>query len=302
MNPAGPAPAPPGRMPGPATRLVALLGDPVAHSGSPAMHNAAFAREGIDAVYLAFRVAAGDLAAAVAGLRALGAVGANVTVPHKEAALALADRAEPTARRAGAANVLAFGPDGVEAANTDVPGFLAALEESGVELAGRRVAVLGAGGAARAVVLAALQARAREVTVLARRPERAAALCRALDAGGRAVPAAWGAGTGAALPPGVEVVVNCTPLGLRPGDPVPVADLGAVAPGGVVVDLIYNPPETPLLAAARAAGLQAAGGAGMLVWQAALSWERWFGRRGPVGAMRDALERWLDAGRRAGGR
>lgn len=297
MSGPGPHPAPGGGVApamGPGTRLLALLGDPVAHSGSPAMHNAAFAAAGVDAVYLAFCVRAADLPAAVAGLRALGAVGANVTVPHKEAALALADRAEPTARRAGAANVLAFTPEGIVAANTDVPGFLAALEEAGETLRGRRVAVVGAGGAARAVALAALEAGARQVAVLARRPEQALALCRAL-ADPRLVPHPWGAGPGAALPPGVEVVVHCTPLGLRPGDPLPVAGLEPVAAGGVVVDLIYNPPDTPLLAAARAAGLRAVGGAGMLVWQAALSWEHWFGRRGPVEVMREALARWLAA-------
>lgn len=275
------------------TRLCALLGDPVAHSASPAMHNAAFAREGVDAVYLAFRVGADAFAAAVRGLAALGAAGANVTIPHKERALRLADQASELARRTGAANVLAFREGRILADNTDVPGFLASLEEAGIALRGQRVAVLGAGGAARAVVVAALDAGAEAVTVVARSEGRAAELVRDLGGGGRLQVRPWGPRAGAALPPGCSVVVNCTPLGMHPGDPVPVADLGQLEAGAAVVDLIYNPPETPLLREARARGLRAAGGGGMLVWQAALSWRLWFGREGPADVMRAALDAFL---------
>lgn len=283
---------------GPVTRLVALLGFPVGHSGSPAMHNAAFRRAGIDAVYVACAVPPADLPAAVAGLRALGALGANVTVPHKEAALTLADDATAAARRCGAVNVLAFRGRRVMADNTDAPGFAAALRASGIAVGGRRVALLGAGGAARAVALALLEAGAAAVEVVARDPARAAGLCEGLASveprwAGRLRPLAWGDREGASLPGAVDMVVNCTPLGLRRDDPCPLASWDALAPGAVAVDLIYNPSPTEFLRRAAAAGFTALDGSGMLVWQAALSWRLWFDREGPVDVMRAALADWL---------
>ena len=277
---------------GPSTRLCALLGAPVAHSGSPAMHNAAFAATGRDARYLAFHVEAADFATAVRGLAALGAIGANVTVPHKERALAVAATATARAQRAGAANVLSFRDGRILADNTDGEGFVRALQEAGHELAGRALLLLGAGGAARAVVTACLDAGARVVYVANRSPDRAAELARACDAQGRRViPVAWQDRERCLAE--VDAVVNATSLGLKPDDPSPLAGWSSARPGTLAVDLIYARHETAFLAQARGHGLSVLDGRGMLVWQAALSWQCWFGEMGPVDVMADALDRFL---------
>lgn len=296
--------------PSPATRLCALLGSPVAHSGSPAMHNAAFAATGRDARYLAFDVAAGDLAAAIRGLAALGAIGANVTIPHKEQALALADEVAPRARRSASANVLAFRDGRVLADDTDGAGFVRAAAEAGAELAGARVLLLGAGGAGRAVAAAALDAGAERLWVYNRSPERAANLARSLDPSGRRLEVLAPDAVLQALA-GADLIINATSLGLKRDDPSPLdtVPLGgppagpwhAARAGAVAVDLVYSPQATAFVRDARAAGLRAVDGRRMLVWQAALAWEVWFGETGPVAVMAEALDHWLQAGAPAGG-
>jgi shikimate dehydrogenase len=241
------------------------------------MHNAAFAAVGLAAHYQRLPLPPPLFAEVVRALPAAGFRGINVTVPHKEAALALADTATPAARAIGAANTLTFTAGGIEADNTDAPGLLAVLPG---DPAGRRALVLGAGGSARAVVWALVQAGA-EVAVWNRTPERAAALAREL--GARAV-------TG--VTPRAELVVNCTTVGL--GDPqepfkaLPLRadDLGA---GSCVVDLVYRDGGTALLAAARARGATAVDGLEVLVAQGAIAFERWTGRTAPVHAMRQAV-------------
>ncbi|HEX6988804.1 MAG TPA: shikimate dehydrogenase [Bacillota bacterium] len=281
----------------PATVLCALLGSPVDHSGSPAMHDAAFAATGRDARYLAFDVSARDLPAAVRGLAALGAAGANVTIPHKERALALAGEVAPRAQRSGSANVLAFRAGRVVADDTDGEGFVRAVAEAGFGLSGVTMVVLGAGGAARAVTAAALAAGARRVLVHNRSAERAVELVSRLDPHGRRLRAVGRHDLAEALA-GAAVIVNATPLGLRPGDPAPLPGDQPLPPGALAVDLVYAPHETPFVRAARAAGLRAVDGRRMLVWQAALAWEVWFGEIGPVEVMARALDQWLH--RRAG--
>ncbi|MFN3286595.1 MAG: shikimate dehydrogenase family protein, partial [bacterium] len=161
----------------PHTRLVALLGDPVSHSLSPRMHAAAFRARGLGWAYVAFRVRSEDLGAAVAGLRALGFAGANVTLPHKVAVCRLADELDASSVRCGAANTLVFSEGRVVAFNTDVAGVRRALDEEGVALRGLRVVILGAGGAARAACVALGEAGAGVVTVVARRPAAGESLC-----------------------------------------------------------------------------------------------------------------------------
>jgi shikimate dehydrogenase len=250
--------------------LYCVIGSPVARSLSPAVHNAAFAAAGIDAEYRALAVRPGAAREALQVLARLGARGASVTIPHKLEALAAATGVTATARAVGAANTLTFEKGDIAADNTDAEGFVASLrEDAGFEPHGRTATVLGAGGAARAVVYGLAQAGAR-VTVCARRPEQAAAL---QDLGGAGSVAAgdWNA------PPDADLLVNATPL--REGLPArPRA-------GQTVADLIYLPPETELLARARAAGATALGGLGMLVRQAAASWERWTGAAAPLDAM-----------------
>lgn len=280
-------------------RLVAVIGWPIAHSLSPAMHQPALAAAGINALYVALAVAPDQVGPAVAGLRALGFLGANVTIPHKQAVLPYLDEVADDARLVGAVNTIAVRDGRLLGYNTDVAGFLSHLQEEGVAVAGARAVVLGAGGAARAVAVALARAGAQAVAVLNRTRERAeavAALAReaaALD--GRRI------AVGAAAPADLEarpwlaaadLVVNCTPLGMAPATgetPLP-PDLLRLLPGGCTVyDTVYRPATTRLLQEARDRGLRAVGGLGMLVHQGAESWRYWFGRPGPVAAMAQAV-------------
>jgi shikimate dehydrogenase len=270
------------RAPTGTTALYAIIGDPVRHSLSPVLHNAAFAALGVDAVYVALPVPAGRGAAAVRALPTLGIRGLNVTMPHKADAASAGDELTDDAARLGVANTVTLLEDGrVHGDATDGEGFVRALLEEDLDPAGRRVAVLGAGGAARSVVLA-LGRRGASVTVWARR-EDAAASAASLAPGATAGPP----------PPDADLVVNATPLGMDGRSvPWPVTEL---APSTVVVDLIYHPSETPWLAAARAAGHRTVNGLGMLLHQAALADERWTGRPAPIEAMRTAVEAALAA-------
>lgn len=263
------------------TRVAGIIGDPVRHSLSPVLHNAAYAELGLDWVYAAFEVPAGGAAGALAGAAALGFVGLSVTMPHKADAAAACDELEPDAARLRSVNTVTVGAGGrLLGSSTDGEGFLRALREAGHDVAGARVLVLGAGGAARAVAVAVASAGGR-VAVAARRPDAAADL--AALAGGEAVP--WEARSDAARD--ADVLVHATPLGMGGRGDLPV-DPEALRHGLVVADLVYHPLETPLLAAAARAGARTVDGLGMLVHQAALQVERWSGRPAPVAAMRAA--------------
>ena len=271
-----------------------VLGWPVAHSRSPAMHNAALRALGLDLPaaggwrYQLLPVPPERFAETVRALAPAGFVGANVTIPHKHAALALADTVSAPARAIGAANTLTFAPDGAIAAeNTDAPGFLAAL---GLSPRGMSAQVLGAGGSARAVVWALREAGASAVSVWNRTPARAVALAR--DLGVRAVPHPAPAG----------LLVNCTSVGLEP-EPADLKQSATESQGlnlleltfdqvGTyphVVDLVYRSSPTPLLAAARAHGARALDGLEVLLAQGALSFELWTGVEPPLEVMRRAL-------------
>lgn len=269
------------------TRVAAVVGSPVGQSVSPAMHNAAFRAAGLDWVYVAFEVAPGRLGPALAGARAMGLAGLSITIPHKLDAASEVDECSETARAVGAVNtVVPAGAGRLRGENTDGAGFVAALAEEGFDPAQRRCVVVGAGGAARAVVAALAGAGAAEVTVINRSPDRAEAASALAGAAGRV-----GSGPDVAV---ADLVVNATPLGMTGGGagalPVDPARLHA---GQLVVDLVPNPAETALMAAARARGAQAAGGLGMLVHQGALAFEMWTGLEPPVEAMRAAARRAL---------
>ncbi len=250
-------------------RLAGVAGWPVSHSRSPLLHNHWLAQHGIDGAYVPLPVRPADFAQAVAGLRAAGFAGLNVTVPHKEAAFALCDVVEDSARQAGAVNTLVFVADGVRGANTDGAGFLANLAAHGVAGAGPAL-LLGAGGAARAIAAALLSAGI-QVSVANRSPDRAEALrahlpgLRLLDWANREAAVADHA-----------LLVNTTSLGMA-GQPVLELSLDRAPPGLVVADIVYVPLETRLLAAARARGLRTVPGLGMLLHQAVPGFAAWFG-------------------------
>jgi shikimate dehydrogenase len=272
-----------------ASRVVGVIGDPIAHSLSPLLHNAAFDALGLDWVSLAFAVPAGRADAALTGMRALGLAGLSVTMPHKEQAFGCVDEPTAVARRLGAVNcVTRRDADGALVGDsTDGPGFLAALERAaGFDPRGRRCLVVGAGGAARAVVLALAEAGAAEVVVVNRTPARAEVAAALAGAVGRV-------GSGADVAH-AELVVQATPVGMAAlraaGAEALAFDPDGLHPGQVVTDLVYLPAETPVLAAARARGATVVGGLGMLVHQAAMALGRWTGRTVPVEAMWAAAE------------
>ncbi len=264
------------------TRLAGVLGWPLEHTLSPAIHNAAFARLGLDAIYLAWPVPPADLEPAVAGLRALRALGANVTMPHKEAVMAHLDDVSADARAVGAVNTIALVGGRLIGHNTDVSGFRTWLiEDAGAEVAGRNVLVLGSGGAARAVVRAAAELGAGAIHIAARRTERGESLVALGGSRTKVVP--WDeAGEVAGR---AAIIVNATPLGTRGEEALAGATFG---PGQVVVDLIYEPPSTPLIESARAAGAAAWGGLGMLVHQAGGALRIWTGQEPPLDALSGA--------------
>ena len=244
------------------------------------MHNAAFAALGLDWVYVAFHTPAARGDAAVRAALDLGLAGLNVTMPHKDAAAAACDDLAPEAATLGAVNTVVVDDRRLVGHSTDGPGFLRALDDEGLAVDGKRVLVLGAGGAARAIVLALVQAGAM-VTVAARRDDAARAAARL--AGGHSTV------LDDAPFDDCDLLVNATPLGMR-GE-APPFDPTRLQRGQFVYDTVY-PGETPLLVAARERGVAATGGLGMLVHQGALSFELWTGRAAPVDVMRAAA---LDA-------
>ena len=265
------------------TRVAGIIGDPVDHSLSPAIWNAAFREAGLDWVFVAFPVAPGRASAALAGVRALGIAAVTVTMPHKADAAEACDGLSVTAKALGAVNAVANRDGHLEGDSTDGEGFMRSLRDEGVEPAGRRCVVLGAGGAGRAIVHALGEAGAM-VVVAARRAEATTDAARlAPDATGVALADAAGVLSDA------ELVVNATPVGMK-GEP-PLIDPALLRQGVVVVDTIYHPAETPLLAAARERGAVCIGGLGMLVHQAALSFESFTGAEAPLEAMRAAVVR-----------
>jgi shikimate dehydrogenase len=266
-----------------------VLGWPVAHSRSPAMFNAAFADLGMEGWrYQRLPVPEELFTETTRALGGAGFLGANVTIPHKQAALALAGEASEAAKAIGAANTLTFARGGtaIAAENTDAPGLIAALKQLTGMPSHPSVLVLGAGGSARAAVWALREAGASEVSVWNRTPERAEALAR--DLGVQAVPS----------PQTAEVLVNCTAVGLEPlersaSEPEGLNQLGLtfdqVGEYSYVIDMVYRTGSTALLAAAHSHGAQTLDGIEILLCQGALSFELWTGRQAPLDAMRRAI-------------
>jgi shikimate dehydrogenase len=257
------------------TRIAGVMGWPIAHSRSPRLHGYWLERYGVDGAYVPFPVAPERLDAAVRGLPALGLCGCNVTVPHKEGVARLMDRLEPAAARIGAVNCIVVGEDGgLEGRNTDVFGFMENLKLGAPAWSPRAApaVVVGAGGAARAVVYGLIEAGVPEVRLINRTQSRGEALAEAI--GGPVVVADWVSRETSLY--GAGLVVNTTVLGMH-GQPPLDLDLSALPDEAVVTDIVYTPLETPLLAAARARGMVAVDGLGMLLHQARPSFAAWFG-------------------------
>jgi shikimate dehydrogenase len=274
------------------TLRLGVVGYPIEHSISPAIQQAALDALGIDARYERWKVAPGELATWVAGLRAPDVLGANVTVPHKETVLPYLDELTPTARSVGAVNTIVHREGRLLGANTDVEGFGRALREAGFAPERGEAVLLGAGGAARAVGVALLAAGVRRLAIFNRGVGRAEALAAMLarqpaPAGGTAAPelAAYSFDDRALNDrlASCELLVNTTSVGMHAGEtPLP---LELVPARGLVVDIIYNPPETTLLAAARTRGVRTLNGLPMLVHQAALAFQLWTDRDPPLPTM-----------------
>jgi len=272
-----------------ASPVVGVIGDPIAHSLSPLLHNAAFDALGLDWVSVAFPVPPGQADRALVGMRALGVVGLSVTMPHKEQAFECVDETTDVARRLRAVNcVTRRRSDGALVGDsTDGPGLLQALRRgAGFDPVGRACLVVGAGGAARAIVLALAEAGAAEVVVVNRTAARAEVAAALAGDAGR---------VGSADDVGrADLVVQATPVGMAgvgpsaPGE-LPV-DPERLRPGQVVVDIVVHPMRTALLQAAERRGAVALSGLGMLVHQAAIALEQWTGRRAPADAMWAAAE------------
>ncbi|MCP4444041.1 MAG: shikimate dehydrogenase [Myxococcales bacterium] len=265
------------------TRLAAVLGDPASHSKSPALHNAGFAAAAIDAVYVAMTVSPSELLATVAGLRAIGLLGASVTVPHKTAVMQCCDELSPSAEKIGAVNTLEFRSDGrLVGHNTDAPGYVRAFEEdSGEEIAGRRVVLLGGGGAARAVAVGVAEAGATSVKVVARTPSKV----------GWTDAESWTSEKLEQLLASCDLLIDCTSLGLSAENeklapcPMPLKRLPKDA---IVSSLIYHR-KTALIAEAGALGLATVDGSGMLLHQGAIAFEIWTGCKAPIDLMKRGL-------------
>lgn len=255
------------------TRIAGIMGWPVKHSRSPRLHNYWLALHGIDGAYIPLPIEPSRLETALRALPALGFIGANVTVPHKAMAMAVVDRVNPVARRAGAVNTVVVAADGtLEGRNTDAFGFLAALQQDAPQWqAGRPAVVLGAGGSARAVIVALIDAGVPEIRLTNRTRAKAEALAEL----GPAVRVVEWDKREAALD-GAGLVVNTTILGMG-GQPPLELDLKALPGDAVVNDIVYSPLETPLLAAARARGNPAVDGLGMLLHQARPAFHAFFG-------------------------
>lgn len=277
------------------SKRAGVIGHPLAHSISPVIFNAAFQSAGIDATYEAWDTPPESLGGRVDALRGDDFYGANVTIPHKEAVVPLLDGLSETAAKIGAVNTIAHDDGKLTGHNTDVAGFSRSLrDDAGFDARGARVLLLGAGGAARAVALALIEAGASVIFVVARQPRKIDAMVvklKPLTATGTTITwAYWGDGSFLRTLGDADLVVNSTPIGVAGSEtagqsPIP-GEL--IQPHTTVFDLVYNPPETALVAAARSRGGKAVSGFGMLVHQAAESFRLWTGRDADREAMSSA--------------
>ena len=275
------------------TRVVGVIGHPVAHSASPQMHNAAFGALGMDWVYVAFDVLPGEVRKALEGIKALGMRGINVTVPHKGEAFTSVDLLTPEAEATKAVNTVVVEEGKSVGYNTDVYGFKRALMEAGLRPLPEKVVLLGAGGAARAVAYAlGTSEGVEEVVVLNRTEERAEGLAEEMErrTGRRFLPGPLTEDALVEALDGAGLLVNATSVGMHPDvDSSPLPSAEVLRPGLWVYDIVYVPPKTKLVRQAEGRGARAMGGTDMLVYQGARAFRLWTGLEPPVEVMRRAL-------------
>ncbi len=259
--------------------LAGIIGSPVSHSLSPLIHTIWAHRAKIDGYYIPVEVAPDydDFTRAIEGLRKIGFAGVNVTIPHKEHALACADEVSEAARVAGAANMLTFSGNNIYADNSDMAGFESAVRDIAGVPAGARALVLGAGGASRGVVLALQKLGVKAITITNRTEEKAETVAAAFSL----KTAPWADRSDAIAE--ADIIVNTTSLGME-GQPPLALDISGLKPAAIIADIVYAPLATPLLAAAKAKGNQTVDGLSMLMHQAAPGFVAWFGGKAKVDA------------------
>ena len=276
------------------TKVTGLFGWPVEHSFSPAMHNAAFDHLGLDYCYVTFPVRPDMLGDAVKGVRALNLGGINVTVPHKENVIQFLDEVSEEAAFIGAVNTVRNDNGRLTGYNTDGRGFMQSMSEAGIDVAGKKIIIMGAGGASRAIgyylckkasALYLYDVDSKKADTLIQHLKSQATGCEVLAAGTEQIRSGH-------FFSGVDIVINATPLGLKPEDPMPM-DMALINNKHTVCDLIYK--ETPFLSKAAGIGCKTLNGLGMLLWQGVFAFEVWTGKRPPVEIMKNAL---LNAGKK----
>jgi shikimate dehydrogenase len=274
------------------TKICGLIGDPVEHTMSPPMHNAAFTRLGLDYAYLPFRVRPEDLYGAVAGLKALSVTGFNVTIPHKVSVIPLLDELDPLAEKIGAVNTVVNDIGVLKGYNTDASGFLQALLERDIEPRDKNIVLLGAGGAARAIAYILAERKAR-LTILNRREELdwAENIAENIKAD-----LALDVEVYELLPGHLEkaissadILVNATSVGMSPNRETSLVPSDMLKSELIVTDIVYNPVRTRLLQEAESAGVVTVPGIDMLIWQGALAFEKWTGRKAPFDLMKEVV-------------
>jgi len=271
------------------TKLCGVIGDPIEHTMSPAMHNAAFAQMGLDYVYVTFKVKKEGLGQAVDGMRGLNIRGLNVTIPHKVTVIPLLDKLDPLAEKIGAVNTITSDDGVLTGYNTDAGGFLQALLTRGIEPKGKKIVILGAGGASRAISFI-LAERGSNLVILNRlleldwAKELASNISHIFTKEVEALELNEENLARVFREP--DILVNATSVGMTPNiDETPVPR-NLLKPGLVVFDIVYNPIKTRLLREAEAAGAETISGVDMFVWQGALAFEKWTGQKAPLDLMK----------------
>jgi len=279
------------------TRVCGVIGDPIEHTLSPTIHNAAFNHLNLDFVFLAFRVKAADLEKAIQGMRGLGIHGLNVTMPHKSTVISFLDEVDPTVKFLGSANTILNKEGRLSGFNTDGVGALKALRENGAELSEKKVLLLGAGGAAKAIAFAL--AEVGELVVLNRTADKAKELAAVLGQrfGKKVVGGPLSSDTVQKNLRDSDILINSTKVGMHPHENQTIVEPQWLRSDLTVMDIVYNPIETRLAKDAKAAGAKVISGVEMLIYQGAASFELWTSRSAPIEVMRRAaLNRLSGAG------